>query len=100
MVDENSEEEGESEREPQSLVEQHKANLKKKSKRELKEEQRRKEEEEKADKEERLKEVYIFMISVVVFNLYVDEGILYYKNLMLALHCDLVSINFVIIIIS
>ena len=38
------------------------------------------------------------MISMVVFNLHVDEGILYYKNLMLALHCDLVSINFVIIL--
>ena len=61
MVDENSEEEGEGEgeREPQSLVEQHKANLKKKSKREMKEEQRKKEDEEKAAKEDRLREVCI-----------------------------------------
>ena len=57
MVDENSEEEGESEGEPQSLVDQHKAALKKKSNREMKEEERKKVEEEKASKEGKLREV-------------------------------------------
>lgn len=64
MVDDNSgdegegEGEGEEELEPQSLMDQHKANLKKKSKKELKEERRRKADEEEAAREERLRKVW------------------------------------------
>ncbi len=92
MVDDNSgEEEGEGESGPQSLVEQHKADLKKKSKKEMKEEQRRKDDEEKASKEERLREVYTY--NVLVLQSHVEKGKSNNGYVTLALHCDLVSIT-------
>ena len=56
-MNDHSDDEEEGEREPQSLVEQHKASLKKKSKREMKEEQRKMAEEEETAREERLRKV-------------------------------------------